>query len=506
MDDNKRFAKKDVRGRSMTIATASPQVEKSINVVIKKNTERMISKVPPPEGKKLEEFRLFKSGDKPDLEVLQDHLYREGRLDLKAAAALIQRAKEVFKKEPNLLRLQAPVSVCGDIHGQFYDLVNILKAGGPPASTTYLFLGDYVDRGCFSTDVCFLLFAHKICYPKSFFMLRGNHECRLMTSYFNFKLECTKKYSLEIYDLFMECFDCLPLAASIETGIGTFLCMHGGLSPEIDNLEDIEIIDRFMEPPKTGPLCDLIWSDPIEEGTAEGLTEEELDEWFDVQFVENPTRGCGYIFGYAAAIQFCEDNNLISIIRAHEVQAEGYFLHYFLRDDREHPPCITIFSAPNYCDMYNNQAAVMKIDKDGYQFHQVAASEHPFYLPDMMDGLNWSFPFVLENLTDLSLAILKICQECRKPDPSEGAEKPVEVVAPPPKQPSEFFNNRLKTVGGMLVMLKTLREERDQLLKLKQFAEDCNDAVEKFKKAQKFDKDNEVRPGMTFQRRRTKTI
>jgi len=316
---------------------------------------------------------------------------------------------------------------------------------------------------------------------------------------------------MEVYDTFMECFDTLPLAATVETSFGTLLCMHGGLSPEVDNLEDIQLIDRFMEPPKNGPLCDLIWSDPIEEATAEGLNEEEMEEWYDVQFVENPTRGCGYIFGYGAAIQFLEDNNLLCIVRAHEVQAEGFFLHYFLRDDREFPPVITVFSAPNYCDMYNNQAAVMKIEKESYYFEQITWSEHPFYLPDMIDGLNWSFPFVLENLTDLSLAILKICQKAATATPeeteAEKAEKAAEKAqaAASGKKPVEF-NNRLKAVGGMLVMLRNLREEREQLLKLKQFAEDCPDMTERFKKAQKMDKENETRPGAAFQRRRTKTI
>eukprot|EP01097_Dermamoeba_algensis_P000642 TRINITY_DN1227_c0_g1_i1.p1 TRINITY_DN1227_c0_g1~~TRINITY_DN1227_c0_g1_i1.p1 ORF type:complete len:234 (-),score=42.33 TRINITY_DN1227_c0_g1_i1:483-1184(-) len=153
---------------------------------------------------------------------------------------------------------------------------------------------------------------------------------------------------------------------------------------------------------------------------------------------------------------------------------------------------LQFFSAPNYCDMYNNMAAVMMISQEGYSFNQISWSPHPFYLPDMIDGLNWSFPFVIENLTDLSLAILNIC---KKRDETE--ETQTATSAPQGASSAEVpdaFNSRVKTVGGMLRMLKQLREEREELLKLKQFAADSNDAIENFKKAITLDKDNEKSP------------
>ena len=207
-----------------------------------------------------------------------------------------------------------------------------------------------MDRGCFATECVLLLCAHKITYPDSFFMIRGNHECRHLTSFFNFKDECKYKYSEEFYDAVMNMFDNLPIAATIN---GKFLCCHGGLSPDISTLDDISQLDRFREVPREGPFCDLLWADPVDEEKADEYDDDEdveLTTWFSY----NETRQCSYIFGIDAVRTFLRKNNLTAVIRAHEAQFDGYKMQ-MVNEQTQIPRVITIFSAPNYCDVYKNK-------------------------------------------------------------------------------------------------------------------------------------------------------
>ncbi|KAF9395867.1 3',5'-cyclic-nucleotide phosphodiesterase (PDEase) (3':5'-CNP) [Podila verticillata] len=319
--------------------------------------------------------------DRPDIAFLKNHFYREGRISEEQAIFILQKGTELLRKEPNLLEVDAPITV-----------------GGNPADTRYLFLGDYVDRGYFSIECVLYLWSLKIWYPDTLFLLRGNHECRHLTDYFTFKTECKHKYSERVYDACMESFCTLPLAAVMNK---QFLCIHGGLSPELNTLDDLRQINRFREPPTHGLMCDLLWADPLEE-----FGQEKTSEFF----VHNHVRGCSYFFSYHAACAFLEKNNLLSIIRAHEAQDAGYRM-YRKTKATGFPSVMTIFSAPNYLDVYNNKAAVLKYENNVMNIRQFNATPHPYWLPNFMDVFTWSLPFVGEKITDMLLAILNTCSK-----------------------------------------------------------------------------------------------
>ena len=141
-----------------------------------------------------------------------------------------------------MFQIDDPICVVGDIHGQYFDLLNMISKAGEPGTINYLFLGDYVDRGILGIEVVLLLFAIKLNEPKSVVLLRGNHESRNMTESFTFREEVLERYDVEVYDLFMDVFDALPISALVAK---KYLAMHGGISPELSKLEQINTINRF---------------------------------------------------------------------------------------------------------------------------------------------------------------------------------------------------------------------------------------------------------------------
>lgn len=241
----------------------------------------------------------------------------------------------MFLEESNVQIVSAPVTIVGDIHGQFHDLIELFKIAGRAPETSFLFLGDYVDRGYYSLECVTLLCLLKIRYPCRVVMLRGNHECRQTTQIYGFYEECSRKYGgPNVWKLFTELFDYLPLAALVDDSI---LAVHGGLSPTIETIDHIRTINRIKEVPHEGSMSDLLWSDP--------------DDRFG--WGVSP-RGAGYTFGADKSKEFNAANGLKLIARAHQLTMEGYTWCH----DKN---VVTIFSAPNYCYRIGNQAAIMEL-------------------------------------------------------------------------------------------------------------------------------------------------
>ena len=249
---------------------------------------------------------------------------------------LIDKSYQIIKEQKMLVELEAPLHVCGDIHGQYYDLLRIFEHCGYPGEYNYLFLGDYVDRGKQSLETVSLLLCYKIKYPEKVTLLRGNHESSVTNRIYGFYDECKRRYNIRLWKSFTDLFNYLPVAALNDDKI---LCMHGGLSPDLKNIQSIQDISRPTDIPDQGLLCDLLWSDPDKEA---------------VDYDEND-RGVSVIFGEKVVTDFNKKNDLDLIIRAHQVVDEGY--EFFANRQ-----LITIFSAPNYCGEFDNSAGIMIID------------------------------------------------------------------------------------------------------------------------------------------------
>ncbi|XP_020800276.1 serine/threonine-protein phosphatase alpha-2 isoform [Drosophila serrata] len=245
-------------------------------------------------------------------------------------------AREVFLSQPMLLELNSPVKICGDLHGQFRDLLRIFQQCGTPPMSNYLFLGDYVDRGQNSIETLTLLLCYKIRYPETFFMLRGNHESSDVNRVYGFYDECKRRYSIKLWRTFVDCYNCMPVSAIVGDRI---FCVHGGLSPDLKSLDDIKFLPRPTDVPSEGLLCDLLWSDPEEGNNA----------WMPND------RGVSYTFGASVVENFLQQYNFNLIVRAHQVVEDGY---EFFADRR----LVTIFSAPNYCNIFDNCGAVLVVD------------------------------------------------------------------------------------------------------------------------------------------------
>mmetsp|Transcript_246 Transcript_246/g.401 ORF Transcript_246/g.401 Transcript_246/m.401 type:complete len:305 (+) Transcript_246:418-1332(+) len=251
---------------------------------------------------------------------------------------LCRTSRDVFCSQPMLLEVHAPIHVCGDTHGQFYDLLRLFETGGFPPEGNYIFMGDYVDRAKQSIETISLLLCYKIKYPDQFFLLRGNHECASLNRIYGFYDECKRRYSVKLWRIFADSFNCMPVAGCIEDKI---LCMHGGLSPDLERLGQILEIPRPTDVPDEGLLCDLLWADP----------DPTISGW------GRNARGVSYTFGHDVVDEFLETHDLDLICRAHQVVEDGY-------EFQANRSLVTIFSVPNYCGEFDNAGAMMHVSDD----------------------------------------------------------------------------------------------------------------------------------------------
>lgn len=286
------------------------------------------------------------------------------KLHKKYAYKILYDIDSYLRKQPSLVDIAIPddgkFTVCGDIHGQFYDLLNIFDKNGLPSETNpYLFNGDFVDRGSFSVECIFTLFGFKLLYPNHFFLSRGNHESINMNQMYGFTGEVTAKYSSTMADMFTQVYNFLPLCHLLNNKV---LVMHGGLFSSDDvTIDDLRKVERNRQPPEEGIMCELLWSDP------------------QPQNGRSPSkRGVGCQFGPDVTENFLKKNKLEYIIRSHEVKDMGYEVAH-------NGKCITVFSAPNYCDTMGNKGAYIILNgkemKPQYEVYE--AVPHPNVKPMM---------------------------------------------------------------------------------------------------------------------------
>ncbi|RGB36536.1 Metallo-dependent phosphatase-like protein, partial [Rhizophagus diaphanus] len=311
------------------------------------------------DGPKLEDGKITKEF----IEEMMERFKNQKRIHKRHAFQIILAVRKIMLETPSLVDITIPqdsnLTVCGDVHGQYYDFINIFKINGVPSETNmYLFNGDFVDRGSFSLEVILTLFAYKWLYPKSLYLTRGNHETDDMNKVYGFEGEVKAKYSEEMFELFSETFSTLPLAHLINQKI---LVVHGGLFSRDDvTLDDIRNIDRFgkKQLDHGSLMCELLWSDP------------------QPQPGRGPSkRGVGIQFGPDVTENFLKRNNLELLIRSHEVKENGYVIEH-------NGKCITVFSAPNYCDTIGNKGAIINITSDlKLDYKTFEAVPHPNIRP-----------------------------------------------------------------------------------------------------------------------------
>jgi diadenosine tetraphosphatase ApaH/serine/threonine PP2A family protein phosphatase len=287
-------------------------------------------------------------GNEMNMAKILEELDRESVIDEQMVCNILVKLIDVLVGEDNIVRVQSPVCICGNVHGQYEDLKLLFEVADCPAMR-FVFMGDYVDHGKYSLNTFLLLAIYKIENPKSFFLLRGNHESRSVSQQYGFNQEIINNSGhADSWSKCMKAFDLLPIVAVTDEDI---VSIHGGLSPDWMLLSNVLEKDRRREIPAHGIFADLAWSDP-EDGMAKL-------EW------RPNSRGTGYIFGRGPINCFCQCNRLRLVTRSHQLVQDGY--RWYCRDGTEDPPgtLINVWSAPNYVYRQGNSASILKLRFDG---------------------------------------------------------------------------------------------------------------------------------------------
>jgi len=271
---------------------------------------------------------------------------------------IIKKSYDVFHQLPSLVDVDVPegahITVCGDTHGQFYDLLRIFELNGLPSSENpYVFNGDFVDRGSFSLEVIMTLLAFKVWDTRCMHLTRGNHESKSMNTIYGFYGEVKEKMGPSSVEIFRELFCAMPLAYVLKEKV---MVVHGGIpTGHGGDLASLRKLDRVREPPDSGPMCECLWNDPQE-----------------LPGISPNKRGVGFAFGPDVTKKYLEENKLSLLVRSHEVKDEGYELTH-------DGYCCTIFSAPNYCDQMGNKGAFIRFNGDDMvpHFTKFDAAPHP---------------------------------------------------------------------------------------------------------------------------------
>ncbi|GFR58629.1 serine/threonine-protein phosphatase [Elysia marginata] len=310
-------------------------------------------------------LRYFERAAKADNSGTAKPAFDWGQVDRNALAKcflnVCRQVKDCLAGEPRLLKLRSPTYILGDIHGNYCDLVSFEKAlwrmGTHLTPASFLFLGDYVDRGDYGVEVVAYLFAQKLLAPNKFFLLRGNHELRSVQEMFHFKSECLEKFDdsvgMQIWEAVNECFDVMPIAATVDEKV---FCVHGGIPSPDNECGSIEAINQIpaplSDPEVESPLAwELLWSDPL--SSSDNLTDTAIQDLKEHHgFTFNTRRGTAHFFSCEALCAFLERNGLSHVIRAHEVQEAGFKV-------QQQGKLLTVFSSSRYCGGSNEAACVL---------------------------------------------------------------------------------------------------------------------------------------------------